>query len=78
MSDYALWLTPEETIALREELREVLARYRQESPETAADTPEGAERVNLVMHILPELDVRADSEARTGPRKASEPMGEGD
>ncbi|MBF6063430.1 helix-turn-helix domain-containing protein [Nocardia terpenica] len=76
MSDYALWLTPTETIALRAELGEVIARYRQESLETAADTPEGAERVSLVVHILPELDVRAASEA--GPRKASGLMGQED
>ncbi|MFF9573100.1 ArsR/SmtB family transcription factor [Streptomyces sp. NPDC014685] len=62
MSDWALRLTPEETIALRQELWDVLARYRWDTPETAATAPEGAERIGVITHILPELDTSAPSE----------------
>lgn len=56
MSDWALRLTPEETAALYEELAEVVARYRRDTPEAAASAPEGAERVGVITHILPELN----------------------
>ncbi|WP_405606974.1 ArsR/SmtB family transcription factor [Streptomyces sp. NBC_01508] len=56
MSDWSLRLTPEETVSLREELRALLDRYRSDDPETAAEAPEGAERVSLIAQILPELD----------------------
>ncbi|RGA06403.1 ArsR family transcriptional regulator [Microbispora triticiradicis] len=56
MSDWALRLTPEETVRLRDELHDVLARYRRDVPEEAAVAPEGAERVGLITYILPELD----------------------
>jgi DNA-binding transcriptional ArsR family regulator len=62
MSDWALRLTPEETIALYGELRDVIARYRRDTPETAATAPEGAERIGVITHILPELDTSAPSE----------------
>lgn len=65
MSDWALRLTPEETAALYEELAEVVARYRRDTPETAASAPEGAERVGVIAHILPEPDAPAPgAEAR--------------
>ncbi|MEU0526137.1 winged helix-turn-helix domain-containing protein [Streptomyces niveus] len=56
ISDWPLRLTPEETVNLREELHALLARYRSDSPETAAEAPEGAERVSMIAQILPELD----------------------
>ncbi|MFD8672508.1 ArsR/SmtB family transcription factor [Streptomyces seoulensis] len=56
LSDWALRLTPDEAASLREELRSVLARYRRDTPEAALSAPEGAERVGLVTHLLPELD----------------------
>lgn len=56
ISDWPLRLTPEETVSLREELRALLTRYRPDSPETASEAPEGAERVSLITQILPELD----------------------
>ncbi|MEU6478539.1 helix-turn-helix domain-containing protein [Streptomyces sp. NPDC047017] len=61
MSDWALRLTPEEAGALRRELHAVVARYRPDTPEAAADAPEGAERIGLVTHLLPELDTPAPS-----------------
>nr|WP_157529862.1 ArsR family transcriptional regulator [Microtetraspora niveoalba] len=62
MSDCTLRLTPEEAASLREELWAVITRYRRDTPE-AAGAPEGAERVSVISHILPELDApvrRAD------------------
>ncbi|MFD8708126.1 ArsR/SmtB family transcription factor [Kitasatospora sp. NPDC059648] len=71
MSDWALRLTPEETVALRQELRDVICRYRQDTPEAAASAPEGAERVGVITHLLPELDTPAVSEVCTGPEPAT-------
>ncbi|MFF7015077.1 MULTISPECIES: helix-turn-helix domain-containing protein [Streptomyces] len=59
MSDWALRLTPGEAVALRRELGDVLARYRPDTPEAVATAPEGAERVGVITHILPELDTPA-------------------
>ncbi|MFF2009250.1 ArsR/SmtB family transcription factor [Streptomyces sp. NPDC058195] len=56
LSDWNLLLTPEETIALRQELGELIARYRQDTPEAAASAPEGAGRVGFLTHLLPEPD----------------------
>ncbi len=66
MSDWALRLTPEEAVALRQELRDVIARYRKDTPEEAASAPEGARRIGVVAHILPELDAPAASEPEAG------------
>lgn len=64
ISDWALRLTPEEAVSLREELYAVVRRYRTDTPQTAADAPEGAERFALITQILPELDTPdADSDA---------------
>ncbi|MFB4283617.1 MULTISPECIES: ArsR/SmtB family transcription factor [unclassified Nonomuraea] len=52
LSSFALRLTPEETWRLREELGEVIARYRQDVPGEAA--PDGAARVSLITQVLPE------------------------
>ncbi|WP_411080571.1 ArsR/SmtB family transcription factor [Streptomyces sp. cmx-18-6] len=54
LSDWALRLTPEETASLYREVAEVVARYRRDTPEAAASAPEGAERVGIITHILPE------------------------
>ncbi|MER6977636.1 ArsR/SmtB family transcription factor [Streptomyces carpinensis] len=71
MSDWALRLTPEETAALQQELREVLARYRPDTPEAAASAPAGAERVGVIAHILPELDAPGAPTNASGPRTAT-------
>ncbi|WP_112468932.1 ArsR/SmtB family transcription factor [Streptomyces triticisoli] len=70
MSDWALRLTPEETVALGRELQAVIARYRRDVPETAAHAPEGAERVAVITQILPELDAPASSSLPSGPQEA--------
>ncbi|MBW1596344.1 transcriptional regulator [Streptomyces sp. JJ38] len=56
LSDWPLRLTPDEAVALRQELRDVIARYRRDTPEAAASAPDGAERVGVITHLLPELD----------------------
>ncbi|MFJ6214234.1 ArsR/SmtB family transcription factor [Streptomyces sp. NPDC092296] len=56
-SDWSLRLTAEEAVRLREELLSVVVRYRRDTPEEAADAPEGAERVAVITQFLPELDV---------------------
>ena len=61
MSDWPLRLTPEEASALYEELRAVISRYRQDTPGAAAQAPEGAERVSVITHLLPEPDAPATS-----------------
>ncbi|MEV1169905.1 helix-turn-helix domain-containing protein [Nonomuraea sp. NPDC049784] len=53
LSSITLRLTPEEGQRLREELEEVISRYRRDMPGEAA--PEGAERVSLITQLLPEL-----------------------
>ncbi|HEY1156908.1 MAG: helix-turn-helix domain-containing protein [Streptomyces sp.] len=74
MSDWALRLTPEEAGALRQELRDVIARYRRDIPEAAADAPEGAERVAVVTHLLPELDAPAVPPARSDRGETTGPI----
>ncbi|MER6442752.1 winged helix-turn-helix domain-containing protein [Streptomyces sp. NPDC001185] len=70
MSDWALRLTPEEAASLREELQAVIARYREDTPEAAGDAPDGAERVAVITHLVPELDAPAPSRAHAGPQEA--------
>ncbi|MEU2516767.1 winged helix-turn-helix domain-containing protein [Streptomyces syringium] len=70
LSDWSLRLTPEEAASLGEELRAVVNRYRRDAPEARSDAPEGAERVVLITHILPDVDAVA------GPDAAAEPAGE--
>jgi hypothetical protein len=72
MSDLALRLTPEEAIALRQELRAVIAQYRRDTPEAAVSAPEGAERVGVITQLLPELDTPAPSEVHSGPETVTE------
>ena len=54
LSDWPLLLTPTEAGELRQELAALLGRYRQATPESAADAPEDAERVVIITQILPE------------------------
>ncbi|WP_326700043.1 helix-turn-helix domain-containing protein [Streptomyces sp. NBC_01754] len=70
LSDWALRLTPEEVAAMRQELRDVIARYRRDTPEEAASAPEGAQRVGVITHFLPELDAPAGPEVRSDPKTA--------
>jgi predicted ArsR family transcriptional regulator len=56
MSDSVLRLTPAEAEALRTELKEVITRYRPDTAEETAEAPDGAERISLILHVLPELD----------------------
>ncbi|MFF0221349.1 ArsR/SmtB family transcription factor [Streptomyces sp. NPDC004629] len=56
LSDEALRLTPDEAVALREELWAVIARYRRDTPQTKAQAPAGAERFAVITHFLPEVD----------------------
>lgn len=88
MSDWDLRLTPAEAVALRQELAEVVARYRQDTPEAAADAPADAERVSLITQVLPELaapaaapptppePVRAEPVRPEPARPAAEPANE--
>ncbi|KAF4407165.1 MULTISPECIES: ArsR/SmtB family transcription factor [Streptomyces] len=73
MSDRPLRLTPEEAGALRREIRAVIARYRPDTPEAAADAPAGAERVSVLTYVLPELDATPAPEAPPGARRATGP-----
>ncbi|CAM5562584.1 MULTISPECIES: ArsR/SmtB family transcription factor [Streptomyces] len=72
MSDWDLRLTPEETIALDRELKDVIARYRRDDPDSAASAPEGAERVAVITQIMPEPDVPATPSSSSGPQEAEE------
>ncbi|MFB6814397.1 ArsR/SmtB family transcription factor [Streptomyces sp. NPDC056347] len=54
MSDVGLLLTPEEAAALRQELWDVVGRYRRDVPEAAATAPEGAGRVEVITYLLPD------------------------
>ncbi|MFD4791437.1 ArsR/SmtB family transcription factor [Streptomyces sp. NPDC058459] len=73
LSDWALRLTPDEAATLHEELRSVIARYRRDTPEAALNAPEGAERVGVVTHLLPELDTTATPDECPGPEAVSAP-----
>ncbi|MFF7359350.1 helix-turn-helix domain-containing protein [Streptomyces sp. NPDC008125] len=66
MSDWSLRLTPAEAVSLRQELRAVVARYRADGPDAVAHAPKGAQRVDLITHILPEPDTYVRPEGRTG------------
>lgn len=56
LSQQALRLTAKEAVALGEELRAVVTRYRRDTPEPAEPVPEGAERVVVITQVLPEPD----------------------
>ncbi|NJQ01560.1 ArsR/SmtB family transcription factor [Streptomyces zingiberis] len=71
LSNWPLRITSEEAAALGEEVRAVLNRYRRDAPGAAATAPEGAERVSVILHLLPELDEAAPAEEAPGhPRPA--------
>ncbi|MFD8543148.1 ArsR/SmtB family transcription factor [Streptomyces sp. NPDC059649] len=71
MSDWPLRLTPAEAAALHEELRAVVSRYRRDAPhgQESARAPEGAERVSVILHLLPELDGPATPAGTPGPER---------
>lgn len=56
MSDWSLRITPDEALTLREKLRAVLEPYRRDVPGEEEQAPEGAERVSVILHLLPEPD----------------------
>ncbi|WP_069812467.1 winged helix-turn-helix domain-containing protein [Streptomyces sp. TP-A0874] len=62
MSDVALRLTPDEAVSLREELLSVVRRYRADTPSETAAAPEEAERVMVILQVLPELGVPAPTD----------------
>ncbi|MGW3010612.1 ArsR/SmtB family transcription factor [Streptomyces sp. NPDC001219] len=66
MSDWPLRLTPTEAAALHGELRDVISRYRRDTPEGVAEAPEGAERVSVITHLLPEPGEPAAPSGRSG------------
>ncbi|GAA4499938.1 helix-turn-helix domain-containing protein [Actinoallomurus oryzae] len=63
LSDWSLRLSPGEAQNLLDDLSAVLARYRPDRPEEAATAPEDAERVTLVLHLLPEPGLPAGGSA---------------
>ncbi|MGA4987161.1 ArsR/SmtB family transcription factor [Nonomuraea bangladeshensis] len=65
LSSFALRLTEEEGWRLREELGEVIARYRRDGEEA----PPGARRVVLITEILPELDEGTGDGTDDGPEE---------
>lgn len=64
MSDWPLRLTPQEADALREELWALVTRHRRDTPE-ATGAPEGAERVSVIIQILPEPEPATPQEDDT-------------
>ncbi|MFH8573056.1 ArsR/SmtB family transcription factor [Streptomyces sp. NPDC017993] len=72
ISDWPLRLTVTEAAALHEELRAVITRYRRDTPQEAAEAPQGAERVSVITHLLPELDAHAES---SGHSSSEQPTG---
>ncbi|MFX4292555.1 ArsR/SmtB family transcription factor [Streptomyces bohaiensis] len=62
MSDVSLRLTLAEGEQLRDELAEVLARYRWEDPNAPREVPADAEYVSAVTLVLPEPAPREDAE----------------
>lgn len=61
LSDYQLRLTPDEAASLGAELRQVIGRYRKDTPGQAAEAPEGAERVELITYVLPDPGEEPDA-----------------
>jgi DNA-binding transcriptional ArsR family regulator len=55
LSNYRLRLTATETTALLSALNAVIAEYRKDDPETAPDAPDGAERVDVHLQVMPFL-----------------------
>jgi DNA-binding transcriptional ArsR family regulator len=65
LSDWSLRLAPAEVASLQAEVREILNRYRRDDPEEATAAPDGAERVSVSLHVLPELDAPAPPHSAT-------------
>jgi DNA-binding transcriptional ArsR family regulator len=59
LSDWALWITPDEARALHDELAAVIGRYRRHTPEAVAGAPAGAARFGVIAQLLPEPDAGA-------------------
>lgn len=76
LSDWALWLTPEEARNLRQEITEVVGRHRAASAAGGAGVPEAAERVSFITHILPEPGVAAPGRDPSAPAEPAEGRGE--
>lgn len=57
LSDRAFRLTVDEAHQLRREIEAVVNRYRADVPEERSQAPAGAERVVLISHLLPEVDL---------------------
>lgn len=57
MSSMPLRLTPQEARELGEELRAVAMRYRRDGPGPVEAAPDDAERIALILHLLPEPGV---------------------
>ncbi|MGW8847033.1 ArsR/SmtB family transcription factor [Streptomyces xiamenensis] len=64
LGDRLLRLTQQEARQLRNELDEVVARYRPASATGPGEAPEGAEGVQVVLHVLPDLEGSFDSAGR--------------
>ncbi|WP_406195636.1 helix-turn-helix domain-containing protein [Kitasatospora sp. NBC_01560] len=58
LSDWSLLLTPEEARSLAAEMAEVVGRYRR--ADTKESAPEGAERVAVVLQVLPDPEGEPD------------------
>ncbi|XCX50179.1 winged helix-turn-helix domain-containing protein [Streptomyces phytohabitans] len=73
MSSWPLRLTPEEAEALQDELRSVVERHRRPDPAYGDTEPPDAERVTVVVQILPEPD---DAGPDDGHHRDHEPHGD--
>ncbi|MBF6047888.1 helix-turn-helix domain-containing protein [Streptomyces sp. NRRL B-1677] len=70
LSDWNLSLTPQEAVELGSELRAVVDRYRQHAP--GADVPAGAERVSLILQLLPDPAAADAAESGQGAPEAAQ------
>lgn len=61
LSDYLLRLTPDEARTLDARIHALLREYRFDTPE--ARGPEGAQRVTVVVQVLPQLDPDPEGDA---------------
>ncbi|MER6583613.1 winged helix-turn-helix domain-containing protein [Nonomuraea sp. NPDC001023] len=71
LSSVTLRITPQEGLRLREELTEVIDRYRRDTPGQPA--PEGAARVSLITQLLPDLPEATEPLKASEQPEASEP-----
>ncbi|WP_078873820.1 ArsR/SmtB family transcription factor [Streptomyces sp. NRRL S-1868] len=75
-SDFRLRLTPDEAAALRTELREVVGRYRKDTPGQAPGAPADAEPVTLVSYLLPDPAGRPEADGERDEDEGAHPGGE--